>query len=162
VSCLNKCLVNLSINISTRHRASTSMYSLTFRAPVTTPPQYGQNGTAHAAGSSILSSVRGVFAGMLIVRVRHACGGPGGLPMRSAFRLCCHSNATRTPIANPPNNAQLGGSPYHSPTPGPCNSVGMRPRTDRQTLRHTDTQVRVTTIHFSWSTTHAKCNQWST
>jgi len=30
----------------------------------------------------------------------------------------------------------------------------MRPRTDR----HTDTQTRVTTIHFSWSTTHAKCN----
>jgi len=30
----------------------------------------------------------------------------------------------------------------------------MRPRTDRQT----DTQTRVTTIHFSWFTTHAKCN----
>ena len=30
--------------------------------------------------------------------------------------------------------------PYHSPKlhPGPCNSVGMRPRTDRQTDRHTD------------------------
>ena len=31
----------------------------------------------------------------------------------------------------------------------------MRPRTVRQT----DTQTRVTTIHFSWSTTHAKCKQ---
>jgi len=30
----------------TRHRASTSMYSLTFRLRVTTPPQYGRNGTA--------------------------------------------------------------------------------------------------------------------
>jgi len=30
----------------------------------------------------------------------------------------------------------------------------MRPRTDRQT----DTQTRVTTIHFASSTTHAKCN----
>jgi len=38
--------------------------------------------------------------------------------------------------------------------PGPCNSVGMRLLTDTQT----DTQTRVTTIHFSWSTTHAKCN----
>ena len=30
--------------------------------------------------------------------------------------LCCHSNATRAPIANPPNSAQLGGIPYHSPS----------------------------------------------
>ena len=53
-----------------------------------------------------------------------------------------HSNATRAPIANPPNSAQLGGISYHYPKlhPGPCNSVGMRPRTDRhtQTDRHTD------------------------
>jgi len=49
-------------------------------------------------------------------------------------------DATRAPIANPPNNAQLGGIPYHSPKlhPGPCNTVGMRPRRDRQTGRHTD------------------------
>jgi len=33
----------------------------------------------------------------------------------------------------------------------------MRPRTD--TDRQTDTQTRVTTIHFSWSSTHAKCNK---
>jgi len=45
------------------------------------------------------------------------------------------SNATRAPVANPPNSAQLGGIPYHSPKlhPGLCNSVGMRPRTDRHT-----------------------------
>ena len=29
-----------------------------------------------------------------------------------------------------------------------------------QTHRQTDTQTRVTTIHFSWSSTHAKCNKW--
>jgi len=52
----------------TRHTASTSMYSLTFCVRVTTPPQYGLNGTAHAAGASILSPVRGVFA------ARRACG----------------------------------------------------------------------------------------
>ena len=57
-----------------RHRASTSMYSITFRVRVTTPPQYGRNGTAHAAGASMLSPARGVFAGMRSVRVRHACG----------------------------------------------------------------------------------------
>jgi len=46
---------------------------------------------------------------------------------------------TRVPIANPPNSAQLGGSPYHSPKlhPGPCNSVGIRPQTVRQTDRQT-------------------------
>ena len=74
--------------------------------------------------------------------------------------LCCHSNATRAPIANLPNSAQLGGSLYHSPKlhPGSCSSVGVRPWTDRQTHRQTDTQTRVTTIHFASSTTHARCN----
>jgi len=45
---------------------------------------------------------------------------------RSALRY--QSNETRAPIANPPNNAQLEGTIYHSLNlhPGPCNSVGMR------------------------------------
>ena len=30
------------VTMRTRHRASTNMYSLTFRVRVTTPPQYGQ------------------------------------------------------------------------------------------------------------------------
>ena len=78
------------------------------------------------------------------------------------FALCCHSNATRAPIANPPNSAQLGGSLYHAPKlhPDPCSSVGVWPRTDTQTHRQTDTQTRVTTKHFASSTTHAKCNNW--
>jgi len=38
------------------------MYSLTFRARVTTPSQCGRNGTA--AGASMLALARGVFAGM--------------------------------------------------------------------------------------------------
>jgi len=49
------------------------MYSLTFRVRVTTVPQYGRNGTAHAAGASILLPARGVFAGRRSVRVWHAC-----------------------------------------------------------------------------------------
>jgi len=64
------------------------MYSLTFRIRVTAPPQYGRNGTAHAAGASILSPARGVFAGLRIVRVRHACG------VRWAWRITaglCHA-----------------------------------------------------------------------
>ena len=75
-------------------------------------------------------------------------------PRKLGFALCCHSNATGAPIANLPNNAQLGGSLYHAAKlhPGPCSCVGVRPRTDRQT------QTRVTTIHFASSTTHAKCN----
>jgi len=34
----------------------------------------------------------------------------------SRSALCCHSNETRAPIANPLNNAQLEGTSYHSPT----------------------------------------------
>jgi len=58
--------------------------------------------------------------------------------------LCCYSNESRVPIINPPNNAQLEGTPYDSPNlhPGPCSSVGMRRGTDRQT--HTDGRDRYT------------------
>jgi len=71
------------------------------------------------------------------------------------FALSCHSNATHALIANLPNTAQLGGTPYHSPKlhSGPCNSVGMRRGTDRQT------QTRVNYIHFALSTTHVKGKQ---
>ena len=69
--------------IQTTHTASTSMYSLTFRVRVTTPPAVWTkwNGVvadnvAHAAGASILSLVRAC--------VRSACGGPVGLPLGSA------------------------------------------------------------------------------
>jgi len=30
----------------------------------------------------------------------------------SRSALCCHSNETRAPNANPPNSAQLEGTPY--------------------------------------------------
>jgi len=62
-------------------------------------------------------------------------------------RVCCHSNKARAPIANPPNSAQIQGTPYPSPKYlRPCSSVAMRPRTD------THTQTRVTNIHFASST----------
>jgi len=49
--------------------------------------------------------------------------------------LCCHSNETRAPFANPPNSTQLEGSPDFSPKlhPHPCSSVGMWRGTDRHT-----------------------------
>ena len=73
----------------------------------------------------------------------------------SRSALCCHSNETGAPFANPPNSAQMEGT-YHSPSlhQGPCSNVGMRRGTDR----HTDTQTAVTTIHFASATPHAKCN----
>jgi len=51
------------------------------------------------------------------------------------FRVCRHSNETRTPIANPPDNAQLRGTPYHSSKLHPYvySSGGMRRGTDRHT-----------------------------
>jgi len=72
----------------------------------------------------------------------------------SRSALCCHINETRTPIATPPNSAQLRGHPYHFPKlhPGLCSSVGMRRRTD------TDTQTAVITIHFASSTTFTWVN----
>jgi len=76
------------------------MYSLTFCIHVTTPPQYGRNGNAHAAGASMLSPARVVFACMHSVCVQHACGmravcrGPGRLPLASATDF--HSIAIAT------------------------------------------------------------------
>ena len=76
----------------------------------------------------------------LLYGTRHTASTKACTRHHFTFALCCHSNATRAPIANPPNSAQLGGIPYHSSKlhPGPCNSVGMWPRTDRQTDTHTD------------------------
>jgi len=83
----------------------------------------------------------------------------------SRSALCCHSNETCAPIANPPNNAQLNnnnnnnpickapecqktsvalkGTTYHSPKlhPGLCSSVGTRRGTDRHTDTHTDRRL---------------------
>jgi len=46
------------------------------------------------------------------------------------------SMLTKAQILDYGNSAQLGGIPYHSHKlhPGPCNSVGMRPRTNTQTV----------------------------
>ena len=52
-----------------------------------------------------------------------------------------HSNATRAPIANPPNSAQLGGSLYHAPSYILVRAVVWaygRGQTHTQTYRDTD------------------------
>ena len=55
--------INLT-STETRHRASTCMYLLTFRVCVTTPPQYGQNGTVHEVRRFYHWQGESVFAGM--------------------------------------------------------------------------------------------------
>jgi len=50
-----------------------------------------------------------------------------------AFGLYCCSNAIRAPIANPHNSAQMAPLPFPKLNPGPCSSVGMRPRRGTQT-----------------------------
>jgi len=77
-----------------------------------------------------------------------------------AFALCCHSNETRVPIANPPNRAQLGDTHTIYPSyPGPCSrldcSAGMRRGAYRQRHR------RACPVYISrrLATTHAKCNK---
>jgi len=59
----------------------------------------------------------------------------------SRSALCCHCNETRAPIVNPPNSAQLEGTPYHSPSYIRVRAV-LREcgegQTQRQTDRHTD------------------------
>ena len=72
----------------TRHRASKSMYSLTFRVRVTTPLQCGQNGTASLQITSRTQLAsrfcrwRGESSPACVVRA--ACGWPGGLPLGCA------------------------------------------------------------------------------
>jgi len=55
----------------------------------------------------------------------------------SRSALCCHSNATPAPIANPPNKAQLEDTPYHSPDYIWVRAVVWECR-EGQTDRHTD------------------------
>jgi len=60
------------------------------------------------------------------------------------LRFLGDSNETHAQIADPPNSAQLEGSPYHSLKlhPGPCSSVDVRrPRTDTHTQTHTHRQT---------------------
>jgi len=165
---------------STRHTASTSMYSLTFCVRVILPERHHWKPTVQAVavmlrtppvdGQSPASEPRplAIYGAQCWERFRHPPVTNQQrarykfsyyyyyyyyyYPRKLGFALCCHSNATRVPIANLPNSAQLGGSLYQAPKlhPGPCSNVGVQP--------WTDTQMRVTSIHFASSMTHTKCN----
>ena len=74
--------------------------------------------------------------------------------------MCCHSNETRAPIANPSNSAQLDGTRTIPPTYIRVRAVVWECG-EGQTDRHTDTQTAVTIIHFASATPHAKCNNCS-
>jgi len=140
--------------MTTRHRASTSMYSLTFCVRVMSPERHHWKPAVQAAAVMLRtppSTARHRPASHAHLRYtsrnvenasvtrRSLISNARAPPLKLGFALCCHSNATGAPIANPPNSAQLGGSLYHAPKlhPGPCSSVGVQPRTDRQTDRHT-------------------------
>jgi len=60
----------------------------------------------------------------------------------SGYVVNCHSNETCSPIANPPNSAQLEGTPTTPQHPGPFSSVGMRLRTRAHTHTQTHTHRR--------------------
>jgi len=109
---VNRILESTDYNRQTRHRASTSMYSLTFRVRVITPPAvWTKWNCARSRRVDFIAGEESLFAGMCSVRVRHACGGPRGWPLGSATHFhSVASNATHAPIANPLNTAQLGAS----------------------------------------------------
>jgi len=143
---------------TTRHRASISMYLLTFCVRVMFPER--QQWKTAVQATAVMLRTPPSTAGHRPAAREHPAErshyvviSRDGRKLVIRVALCCHSNATRALIANPPNNAQLGGSLYHAPKlhPGPCGSVGVWPQTD--------TQTRVTTIHFASSTTDAKCNK---
>jgi len=77
----------------------------------------------------------------------------------SRSALCCHGNKTCAPIANPPNRAQLEGTPYHSPSYIRIHAaVWACGETHTHYDTHTDKQTRVT-LYISRRTTHVKCKQ---
>jgi len=138
----------------TGHRASTSMYSLTFCVRDMSSERHHWKPAVQVAavmlrtpppvdGQSPASQPRplAIYGAQCRERPRHppvTNQQRAHTPRKLGFALRCHSNATGAPIANPSNSAQLGGSLYHAAKihPGPCSSVGVRPRTDTQT--HTD------------------------
>jgi len=66
----------------------------------------------------------------------------------SRSALCCHSNKTRAPITNPPNNAPLEGIPTFPPSyirfPAIVWECG-----EGQSNRHTDTNRRLWPMYIS-------------
>jgi len=79
--------------------------------------------------------------------------------LQAYIRVCYHSDETRAPIANPPNSAQLEGTPTIHPSYIRVRAVVLE-CDERQTDTQTDTQTAVTNIHFASAMPHAKCNYY--
>jgi len=80
----------------------------------------------------------------------------------SRSALCCHSNETHAPIANPPNSAQLEGTPTIIPSHIRVRAVVWacgKGQTDTHTQTHAHTQMAMTDKQFASATPHAKCNE---
>jgi len=80
----------------------------------------------------------------------------------SRSALCCHSNETRALIPNPPNSAQLEGTPTIRPIYIRARAVVWEcgeEQTDTQTHTDTQKQTAVINIHFASATPHAKCHK---
>jgi len=128
--------IDISATIQTRHRASASMYSLTFRVHVTTPRSvdemerrtqqvrrlYCRRGESSPASTVCGCGVR--WAWQITAGLCHA------FPSAATAMQPVHWLQTRLIVHN-------WGQPLPLPKlhPGPCNSVSMQPRTDRQTDR---------------------------
>jgi len=107
------------------------MYSLTFCVRVMSPERHHWKPAVQAAavmlrtppvdGQSPASQPRplAIYGEQCWERLRHLLvtnQQRAQTPRKLGFALCCHSNATGSPSANPPNSAQLGGNLYHAPS----------------------------------------------
>ena len=163
---------------STRHRASTSMYSLTFCVRFLLPERHQWKARIPDCRSNVENApsrrpvARGPAAPLAVCGARFWGRPPSPVARRPAtsvagrpatradpaqpavrtmpsyrgmdaslelwFALCCHSNATRAPMANPPNSAQLEGSLYHAPSSYIRFRAVVSAYGRGQTHRHTD------------------------
>ena len=78
---------------------------------------------------------------------------------RFAFGLCCRSNETRSPIANPPNGAQLEGTATILPSYIRVHAV-VWACGEGQTDAQTETLVTTIGLHIASLSTHARCNEY--
>ena len=163
-----------------RHRASTSMYSLPFRVRVATPAQYGRNGTASLQITSHTQQAHRFYRWCVRAQcVRRALGlavDRWALPhisimlpqqrnpctdCKSAQQCTTINNSARIHMYSNNITVDLYSEFLFLPLTAPSY---IRVRAILQAIlqacgrRQTDTQTRVTTIHFSSSSTHAKCN----
>ena len=104
----------------------------------------------------------------ILVELRDDLNQPGiervqALADISLSALCCQRSEARAPTANPPNSAQLEGTPTIPPTYTRVRAVVWECG-EGQTGRHTDRHEHLDGcdhIHFASATPHAKCNDTS-